>query len=97
MLGRRNRQYWRQVAPGGAKAMLPTNPWCIGILRKTGPVVLDFATSKIAGGWIYAAKSAGALLPDNSVKDANGNVTRNLTIIFLVVHLCQPLSIKDLV
>ena len=44
---------------------------------KTGPVVLDFATSKIAGGWVYAAKSAGALLPDNSVKDANGNVTRN--------------------
>ena len=31
-LGGGNRQNWRQVAPpGGAKAMLPTNPWCIGI------------------------------------------------------------------
>ena len=27
-----NREIWRQVAPhGGAKALLPTNPWCAGI------------------------------------------------------------------
>ena len=73
-----NRKKWRQVAPhGGTKAMLPTNPWCAGIPGgERGPVIMDFATSKIAGGWIYAAKSAGALLPEGCVIDAEGNPTR---------------------
>jgi len=73
-----NRQQWRQVAPhGGARGMLPTNPWCAGIPGGArGPVVMDFATSKIAGGWIYAAQSAGALLPEGCVIDAEGNPTR---------------------
>ena len=39
--------------------------------------MLDFATSKIAGGWIYAALSAGALLPEGCVIDKEGNATRN--------------------
>lgn len=74
-----NRQTWRQVAPyGGARALLPTNPWCAGIPGgERGPVVLDFATSKIAGGWIYAARSAGALLPEGCVIDAAGRPTRD--------------------
>ncbi len=74
-----NRQKWRQVAPhGGARAMLPTNPWCAGIPGGAlGPVVLDFATSKIAGGWIYAARSAGALLPEGCMIDREGRPTRD--------------------
>jgi hydroxycarboxylate dehydrogenase B len=73
-----NRQKWRQVAPhGGARGMLPTNPWCAGIPGGArGPVVMDFATSKIAGGWIYAAQTAGALLPEGCVIDSAGNPTR---------------------
>ncbi|WP_263741810.1 Ldh family oxidoreductase [Albidovulum litorale] len=79
LMGGGNRQTWRQVAPhGGRKALLPTNPWCIGIPGGArGPVVLDFATSKIAGGWIYAAHSAGALLPEGCVIDRHGHPTRD--------------------
>ncbi len=79
LTGGGKRWQWRQVAPhGGAKAMLPTNPWCVGIPGGLeGPNVLDFATSKIAGGWIYAARSAGALLPEGCVIDSQGNPTRD--------------------
>ena len=79
VVGGGGREKWRQVAPhGGRQALLPTNPYSIGIPGgDRGPVVLDFATSKIAGGWIYAARSAGALLPDNTLIDRTGQVTRD--------------------
>ena len=74
-MGGGNRNDWRQVAPyGGCKPMLPTNPYCIGIPGGNhGPVILDFATSKIAGGWIYAAHSANAQLPKGVMIDPQGN------------------------
>jgi len=73
------REKWRQVAPyGGRQAMLPTNPYSIAMPGgERGPMMFDFATSKIAGGWIYAARSAGAKLPDNVLMDTDGNVTRD--------------------
>lgn len=79
LTGGGNRQTWRQVAPhGGARARLPTNPWCVGLPGgDRGPVVMDFATSKIAGGWIYAAQSAGAQLPEGAVIDRDGAPTRD--------------------
>ncbi|MBX2885522.1 MAG: Ldh family oxidoreductase, partial [Granulosicoccus sp.] len=77
ILGGGNRKTWRQVAPyGGRQPMLPTNPYCIGIPGgDRGPVILDFATSQIAGGWIYAAKSAGGRLPEGSVINRQGQPT----------------------
>ncbi len=53
-------------------------PWCIGMPGgESGPVVVDFATSKIAGGWVYAARSADARLPDDCLIDRDGNPTND--------------------
>ena len=73
------RERWRQVAPyGGRQAMLPTNPYSLALPGgDRGPVVFDFATSKIAGGWVYAARSAGGRLPDNVMVDPKGNISRD--------------------
>lgn len=73
------RENWRQVAPyGGRQPMLPTNPYSIAVPGgDRGPMMFDFATSRIAGGWIYAARSAGAKLPDNVLMDSSGQVTRD--------------------
>ena len=73
------RQNWRMVAPhGGSQGMLPTNPWCLAIPGgDRGPVVLDCATSQIAGGWIYAANQVDALLPEGAIIDANGRPTQS--------------------
>ena len=62
------------MAPhGGCEPKLPTNPYCIGFPGdERGPLVLDFATSMIAGGWIYAAQNAGGRLPENCIIDRNG-------------------------
>ena len=74
-----NHRVHGQVAPhGGSRGMLPTNPWCIGIPGgDRGPVIMDFATGVIGGGWAYAAQSAGALLPEGCIIDKDGNPTRN--------------------
>lgn len=79
IFGGGDRERWRMVAPyGGMKAVLPTNPWCIGIPGGSrGPVVLDIATSEVAGGWIYAAREARVPLPDGKIIDAEGQPTND--------------------
>ncbi len=79
IVGGGGRQNWRQVAPyGGRKAVLPTNPFCLGSPGgDRGPVVVDFATSVVAGGWVHAARAAGALLPEGALIDSDGRPSRD--------------------
>ena len=65
------------VAPfGGREARFGTNPFCVGIPRAgTDPVVLDFATSKIAQGKTRVAHNLGVPIEPNTIIDDHGNPT----------------------
>ena len=77
IIGGGGRKNWRLVAPyGGAQALMSTNPYSIGIPGgDRGPVVMDFATSAAAAGWVYGARLAGAQLPEGVLIDKHGGPT----------------------
>jgi len=77
MTGGGARKVARQVAPyGGARAVLPTNPYAFAIPGgEKGPVVIDFATSSAAGGKVYAAKESARPLAEGLIIDAQGRPT----------------------
>ena len=65
------------VAPfGGRDARLGTNPFCVGIPRPgQDPIVLDFATSKIAQGKTRVAYNMGEPVEPGTLIDDRGNPT----------------------
>jgi uncharacterized oxidoreductase len=65
------------VAPfGGRDARIGTNPFCVGIPRRGGePVVLDFATSKIAQGKTRVAYNKGVTVEPGTLIDDRGEAT----------------------
>jgi hydroxycarboxylate dehydrogenase B len=65
------------VAPfGGSDRRLSANPIAAGSPRKNGPpIILDFATSKIAEGKVQVARNRGITLPENTVLGGNGRET----------------------
>jgi hydroxycarboxylate dehydrogenase B len=65
------------VAPyGGARGVFSTNPLSFGVpTGEMPPVMVDFATSAVAGGKISLARAKGEQLPPNSILDRDGNPT----------------------
>ena len=72
------------VAPfGGRDARLVTNPIAIAVPR-TGqrPLVLDFATSKLAVGKVRVAYNKGVALPPDALLDVRGDPTTDPAALF---------------
>ena len=67
------------VAPfGGRDARIGTNPFCVGIPRPGGePIILDFATSKIAQGKTRVAYNKGVAIEPGTLIDDHGEPTTN--------------------
>lgn len=73
------------VAPfGGRESRFGTNPICIVIPGGVhgAPLILDFATSKIAYGKVEVAHNKGVQVPDGSLVDANGYVSTDPGVMF---------------
>ncbi len=67
------------VAPfGGRDARFVTNPFCVGIPMPSGePIVLDFATSRIAMGKVRVAFNKGEQVKPDTLIDARGEPTNH--------------------
>jgi hydroxycarboxylate dehydrogenase B len=65
------------VAPfGGRDARFVTNPFCVGLPRPGGePIVLDFATSRIAMGKVRLARNRGVEVGPDTLLDGHGQPT----------------------
>jgi len=72
------------VAPfGGRDARFVTNPFCVGIPMASGePIVLDFATSRIAMGKVRVAYHKGETLQPGTLVDAGGEPTTDPATMF---------------
>jgi hydroxycarboxylate dehydrogenase B len=72
------------VAPfGGRAARIGTNPVSIGVPRRgQEPVIVDFATSKLAVGKVRVAYNKGVPVPDGVLLDAAGEPTNDPAALF---------------
>lgn len=69
----------KSVAPfGGREARLGTNPISLAIpSRDHGPIVMDMATSTVAGGKVKVAASRGDTLPPGWIIDRDGHASQD--------------------
>lgn len=66
------------VPYGGAKKILHTNPFAIGLpAGKEVPIIIDIATTTIAGTKIHIAKLNNQLLPEGCIVDKKGRPIRD--------------------
>jgi uncharacterized oxidoreductase len=73
-----------RVAPfGGTEARIGTNPFAVGIPRDGDrPILIDFATSKLAVGKVRVAMNAGKALPEGVLLTADGQPTTDPAMLF---------------
>ena len=73
------------VAPfGGRAGRLVTNPVSIGFPRPGHePIIVDFATSKLAAGKVRVAMNKGVEVPDGVLIDGSGDPTNDPASLFL--------------
>ena len=66
------------IAPGALQAVVGTNPFAYAIpASKHPPILLDMATSTVAGGKVYQARQLGKPIPDNWIVGLDGQPTTN--------------------
>jgi hydroxycarboxylate dehydrogenase B len=71
------------VAPwGGSDARMATNPFCVGLPREPQPLILDFATSKVALGKVRVARDAGKAMANDVLLDADGRASNDPEVMF---------------
>jgi len=72
------------VAPfGGSAARVGTNPFSVGIPRDgQRPIILDFATSKLAVGKVRVAMNQGKQLPPGALLTPGGEPTTDPSVLF---------------
>lgn len=72
------------VAPfGGSEPRLNTNPICIGLPREGAlPIVLDFATSRVAQGKMRVLRARGETAPIGHLIDPEGRPSRDPGIVY---------------
>ena len=86
------------VAPfGGTQARFGTNPICIAMPRKgqLNPIILDFATSKVAVGKIRVAINKGEKLPNDLVIDHKGDPTNDPRVLEQHIYPNEKSSIPE--
>ena len=67
-----------QAPHGGRDARFSTTPFCAAVPGANGePIVLDMATRQIAFGKARVAANQGVPVPDQSILDPDGHVTRD--------------------
>jgi hydroxycarboxylate dehydrogenase B len=72
-----------QAPYGGRDARFSTNPFCAAVPGADGQhIVLDMATSKIAFGKARVAANRGVPVPDESILDPDGRVSRDGAVMF---------------
>ena len=76
MLGGADPPFVMAAGPGSV-ASLHTNPVAVGVPAEGPPLILDMATSLVAAGKVAIAASRGTELPDGSIVDRHGVVSRD--------------------